>query len=330
MPFYIKSVLSSERAVVAGEQVTYDLPVNPLSYIDLRLTALQNALNTIVSPANLLADITSVEVLWRGSSIISGSLADIVRMAGALTGYWPDFQNHGNLANQRVSMVFKIPFGRRLFWPQEILPPVRRGELQLRLTYAAAFTNQASLIEHVETCEVPDAAPVRFLKYTTFPKTPTVAGDHDVDLPIGNPIIGALLFSTTVPAGTAETTSIDAVKLLMDNVEFFYSLSRWEEVHADFLRRLSSNGALARIWNHEHMYDPTAVAANQTTDRAQGATFDLRQYGWLEFDPLIDPEMAYALITAGRSRVHLRISADDVQPIRVLPVEVVGIEARPA
>lgn len=328
MPFYIKSVLSSERAVVAGEQVTYDLPVNPLSYIDLRITALQNALNTLTDPTDFLGYITSVEVLWRGSSIVSLSLRDLASLVAAVTGYWPDLQNHGNLANQRISVVWKIPFGRRLYWAQELLPPVRRGELQLRLTYAATFTDAASLIEHIETVEIPDAAPVRFLKYTTFPKTPTVAGDHDVDLPIGNPIIGTLLFSTTVPAGTAETTSIDALKLLVDNVEFFQSLTRWEEMHADFLKR--AGAALARIWNHQHMYDPTLAAANQTTDRAQGATFDLRQYGYLDYDPLVDPEMAYALITAGRARVHLRISADDTAAIRVLPIEMIAITPRGA
>ena len=328
MPFFIKSVLSSERAVVAGEQVTYDLPVNPLSYIDLRLTALQAVLNTLIDPTDFLGYITSVEVLWRGSSIVSLSLRDQAMMTAALTGYWPDFQNHGNLLAQRVSMLFKIPFGRKFFWPQELLPPVRRGELQLRLTYAAAFADASALIEHIETAEVPDATPTRFLKYTTFPKTPTVAGDHDVDLPVGNPITGVLLFSTTVPAGAVETTSIDAVKLLVDNVEFFYSLSRWEEVHGDFL--MKADAAHARIWNHQHMYDPTLVAANQTTDRAQGALSDLRQYGWLDFDPLTDPEMAYALITAGRSRVHLRISADDVAAVRVLPVEMIPIAARGA
>lgn len=328
MPFFIKSVLSSERTVVAGEQVTYDLPVNPLSYIDLRLTATQAAVNTLIDPTDFLGYITSVEVLWRGSSIVSASLRDLAMMTAALTGYWPDLQNHGNLAAQRVSMVFKIPFGRKFFWSQELLPPVRRGELQLRLTYATPFTDATAVIEHIETAEVPDATPTRFLKYTTFPKSPTVAGDHDVDLPVGDPITGILLFSTTVPAAAVETTSIDAIKLLVDNVEFFYSLSRWEEVHADFL--MKANAAHARILNHQHMYDPTLAAANQTTDRAQGAVSDLRQYGYLDFDPLSDPEMAYALVTAGRSRVHLRISADDTAAIRVLPVQMVAIAPRGA
>jgi len=328
VPFFIKSVLSSERTIVAGEQVTYDLPVNPLSYIDLRFTALQSALNTLVDPTDFLGLVTSVEVLWRGSSLISGSLRDLAMLTAALMGYWPDLQNHGNAVNQRISMTFKIPFGRRLFWSEEILPPVRRGELQLRLTYVTPFVDMVTPIEHIETLEIPDATPSRFLKYTTLPKTPSAAGDHDMDLPIGNPLIGALLFSTTVPAGTAETTSIDALKLLVDNVEFMYSLSRWEELHADFLKR--AGAALPRIWNHQHMYDPTLVAANQTTDRAQGATSDLRQYGYLDFDPLVDPAMGYALITAGRARVHLRISADDTAAIRVLPIEMIPIAPRGA
>ena len=389
--FFIRSVLSSERTVVAGEQVTYDLPVNPLSFIDLRLTAVANALGASPVLEDLLAYITTVEVLWRGSSIVSLSLADLAALVAGLTGEFPKQENQGGVASQRSSMTARIPFGRRKYWGQELLPPVRRGEMQLRLTYAGTLTRAASLIEHIETVEVPDATPIRFLKYTTFPKTPTAAGDHDVDLPIGNPIINVLLFGTTVPAGATETTSIDALKLLVDNVEFFYSQTRWEELHADYLARLMPGIADRPSRGHSLSADPASIAANTTglvTVAVPGArvgdvvsmtaqalavglvlgealvTADdvvtvqlgnvtvaavddvaslygyvlwpqatiraLRQYGWLEFDPFVDPELAYALITAGRSRVHLRISADDTAAIRVVPVEMIAIAPRGA
>ncbi len=377
--------------MTAGEQVTYDLPVNPLSFIDLRLTPVANALGTSPVLTDILAYITSVEVLWRGSSIVSVSLADLAALVGALTGEYPNQENQGGVASQRSSVKVRIPFGRRRYWTQELLPPVRRGELQLRLTYAATLTRAASLIEHIETVEIPDAAPSRFLKYTTFPKTPTATGDHDVDLPIGNPLIGALLFGTTVPVGATETTSIDALKLLVDNVEFFYSQTRWEELHDDFLERLK-RGPLDRPQRgYSLSADPASIAANtsgtvtvavpgavvgdvvQMTAQglavglamgealvtaadvvtvqllngtvaavddvasmytyllwSQGVQRELRQYGWLEFDPFSDPEMAFSLVTAGRSRVHLRITADDTAAIRVIPVEMVAIAPRGA
>ena len=389
--FFIRSVLSSERTVIAGEQVTYDLPVNPLSFIDLRLTPVANALGASPVLEDILAYVPTVEVLWRGSSIVSASLADVAALVAALTGEFPKQENQRGVASQRTSLTTRIPFGRRRYWGQELLPPVRRGELQLRLTYAATLTRAASLIEHIETVEIPDATPTRFLKYTTFPKTPTAAGDHDVDLPIGNPIIGALLFSTTVPAGATETTSIDALKLLVDNVEFFYSQTRWEELHADFLTRLGPGIADRPSRGYSLSADPASIAANTTgtvTVAVPGAVVGdvvsimahalavglvlgralvtsagvvtvqlgnvtvaaiddvatmysyvlwpqatiaaLRQYGWLEFDPFVDPELAYALITAGRSRVHLRISADDTAAIRVVPVEMIAIAPRGA
>ena len=389
--FFIRSVLSSERAVVAGEQVTYDLPVNPLSFIDLRLTVVANALGASPVLEDLLGYITSVEVMWRGSSIVSVSLADLAALVAGITGEYPKQENQGGVASQRSSVTVRIPFGRRRYWGQELLPPVRRGEMQLRLTYAATLTRAASLIEHIETVEVPDATPIRFLKYTTFPKTPTVAGDHDVDLPIGNPIIEALLFGTTVPVGATETTSIDALKLLVDNVEFFYSQTRWEELHADFLTRIGPGIADRAQRGYSLSADPASIAANtsgtvtvavpgavvgdivQMTAQAlavglamgealvtaadvvtvqllngtvaavddvasmytyllwsQATIRELRQYGWLEFDPFVDPELAYALITAGRSRVHLRITADDTAAIRVVPVEMIAIAPRGA
>jgi hypothetical protein len=254
--------LGVERTVTAGEQVTYDLPVNPLSFIDLRLTAVANALGTSPVLTDFLAYITSVEVLWRGSSIVSLSLADLAALVGALHGEYPTQENQGGVASQRTSVTVRIPFGRRRYWASELLPPVRRGELQLRLTYAATLTRAASLIEHIETVEIPDATPTRFLKYTTFPKTPTVAGDHDVDLPIGNPLIGALLFGTTVPVGATETTSIDALKLLVDNVEFFYSQTRWEELHADFLARVKPGISDRPQRGYSLSADPASIAAN--------------------------------------------------------------------
>lgn len=328
MPVFNKTILVDEIAETAGSTRTEDLPVNPLSYIDYRLTVLQNALNTLVTPANILGYITTLEVLLRGDPIISMSLADLAAYGFALQGHWPDLQNHGNLANQRISAVFRIPFGRRRFWTQEVLPPFRRGDLTLRAVYAAAFANAASVIAHIETQEILDATPTHYLKATTFTKTPTIAGDADSDLPIGNRILKVLLFSTTVPAGAVATTSADRISLLFDNVRLFYPETRWEEVHADFLAR--GPAALARIWNHQHMYDPTLAAANQTTDRAQGATSDLRQYGLLDFDPLDDPDMAYALITAGRSRVHMRINHGDTAAVRYIPAEVIDLAPRAA
>lgn len=389
MPFYIRSVLSSERTVTAGEQVTYDLPVNPLSFIDLRLTSVAAALGSSAVLADLLGYITSVEVLWRGSSIVSASLADLAALVAGMQQGYPRIENPGGVASQRISAKVRIPFGRRRYWAQELLPAVRRGELQLRLTYAATLTRTATLIEHIETLEIPDGAPSRFLKYTTFPKTPTASGDHDMDLPIGNMILGALLFGTTVPVGATETTSIDALKLLVDNVEFYYSQTRWEELHDDFIERAMggvgdriqrghvlssdpasiaaagvgtvtltvpgavvgdqvmvhpqelSNGLVVESYDVSaadtvtvRLLNPTAAAIDDTAQTYQYALWrmahmaDLRQYGWLDFDPLTDPDTAYGLVTAGRSRVHLRITADDTAAIRVVPVELMSIAPR--
>ena len=48
-------------------------------------------------------------------------------------------------------------------------------------------------------------------------------------------------------------------------------------------------------------------------------------YAYLDFDPLND--MSFALMTANRARVHLRINADVADAIRVIPVEMVSVRA---
>lgn len=392
MPVFNKTILVDERAVVAGSTVTADLPVNPQPYIDYRLTALQTSGADFVDLDRMLGYVTTVEVLLRGDPIISMSLRDLAAYAAMLYGHWPKLQNRGGLANQRVSAVFRIPFGRRRFWTQELLPPFRRGDLTFRAVYAAAFNGAASLIEHIETQEILDATPVRYLKGTTFTKTPTAAGDADSDLPIGNRILKVLLFGTTVPDGIAETASVDRLALLVDNVRLFYPETRWEELHADLLEVLQGI-VPEEIRRGEFSFNPgggdNSIAAATTevnTAAIEGLGIDdqvfvhpqtledglllesfsitaadvvsigvrnhtaaavataagtweylalpnraerlLRQYGLLDFDPLVDPEMGYALITAGRSRVHMRISHDDTQAVRYLPVEVIELAPR--
>lgn len=326
MPLFNKTVVVPSTAVTTNQVLSAELPVNPLTYLDLTLLVKQSVLHTIVDPPDILADLSLVEVLLRGDPIISMSLQDLAAYSYATLGEWPDLVNHGNAAGQAIRATFRIPFGRRRFWAQECLPPFRRGDLILRLTAGSAFTDQSEVKVQVEATEILDATPVRYIKATTFSKTPTATGDNDADLPIGNRITKVVLFSTTVPSGTSEVTTVDKVAVLVDNVRLFYPETEWEAIHADFLAK--GHAGLPRIHDHQHMYDPTLAAANQTTDRAQGEAFTLRQYGLLDFDPLTDPEMGYALLTAGRSRVHLRVTAGDTQQFRYIPAEVIELAPR--
>ncbi len=324
MATFLRSRLVQDLALVAGTNPDpTDLPVNPLSAILYTLRAEVAAANTLASLANLLGVMTRLEVLFKSQSIISASLDDLYALAYYLLGRAPHQGRKSDAAaNARVWVTVPILFGRRPYWPNEAFPAVRRGELQLAHTIAAAFTNITNVTLQVETIELLEAQPERFLKATTITKTPNATGDHDVDLPIGNPHVGALLFGTTVPVDASFNASFGQVRLLVDNVEQYYALTNWETLKTGEVFRCDAD------WQGSEGSVRTGAAApgaNELLEAYQWPTAFLRRYAYLDFDPLLDGQ--YFLQTEGRSRVHLRINADVADAIRVLPVEMIPVAA---
>ena len=318
---FIRSVLAQDEAVTVSTVVTYDLPVNPLSHIILSLKA-ANDTGTITDYAvltSLLAQIARVEVLYKGQAIVSGSFADIALLQWFLRGAQPYAGNMVKTNNDVRWVSVVLGFGRRLFDVMQCFPATRKGELQLQLTYAAAQTGIDTLILQAETVELLDGAPGSFFKSTTLTKTPTSTGWHDVDLPVGNDLLGALLFGTTVPTGTSFNASIGQIKLLLDNVEFGYSFANWECVHGEEL------GARPHMFMNAHTHRGNFTTTVEGDTGVQQEDDGLVQlYSFLDFDPLGDG--SYAVPTSGHSRCNLRINAEPAaDAIRVIPVELIKV-----
>ncbi|MFZ1061317.1 MAG: hypothetical protein WAP47_19235, partial [Candidatus Rokuibacteriota bacterium] len=92
---YLRSVVAQEESITASTVMTYDLPVNPLSFIQYVLrwqdgAAVGNTANPI---ADALSFVTKIEVLFRGQAIWSSSLADLWYMMTAITGWKPSIMN---------------------------------------------------------------------------------------------------------------------------------------------------------------------------------------------------------------------------------------------
>ncbi|MFQ5986638.1 MAG: hypothetical protein ACE5KQ_04710 [Thermoplasmata archaeon] len=329
MSRYLRTVLHQDVAVAAaGNPIETNLGVNPISFLLITLRAQVLAANINPTLANLLAVFSSVDVRFKGTSIVSLSLADLFRMAAALWGRFPITSRISDPINETTTLTIPLPFARVPYWMNEAFPASRSGDLVLSLTIAAAFTNITGVTVQVEQIELLDAVPDQFLKYTTFNKTPTATGEHDTDLPLGNPIPGVLLFGTTVPTGTSFNASIGTLKLLVDNVENFYSLANWESLHNDFIIRAFPEWDLST-----ELHRLAAAGVYAANDISQGPASVVRvhdTYAYLDFDPLRDNN--YLLETEGRGRVHLRINADVADAIRILPVEIIRLPGaeRPA
>lgn len=320
---FLRQVLVQDESLAASAQRTDDLPVNPVSLILITLRNLNNIadLDNFTNIQNVLTQISRCEVLYKGSAIISGSLADLARLYGIWMRHAPTQTATSIVDNDARSLTVPIMLGRRPYDPEECFPAVRRGELQLQLTSAAAQTGLDTLTVQIETVELLDAAPKRFAKVTTIAKTPSATGDHDVDLPIGNKIAGALLFGTTVPTGAALTASIGQLRLLLDNVEAYYARANWESLHNELSRYVQESVAAGTFKVREN--DAAAYAVDALTDGEHAQVGFWDSYAYLDFDPLHDDR--YLLETAGRARIHLRINADVADAIRIMPVELIDV-----
>lgn len=323
MAKFLHSVLAQDESQSADGTVTYDLPINPLSFILLTIKGLNvtTTLGDFSVVQALLNMVTKIEVLRLGTGILSLSASDLYALDRFVIGFNPVQINTDDLDNEVRSVTLLIPLGRVPYSPVECFPATRKGELQLQVTTDVAVTGADGLILQAETVELIGASPERFLKVTTGTKTPTAVQEEDTELPIGNLLAGVLLYGTTITIGTTWGGTVfpaDFVKLFVDNQEFGYSKSNWESLAG--LKGLK--GGIPMWDNHKHTYDPTGTTAD--VDTALGNDFSQvdDNYLLLDLDPLRDG--SYVLDTAGKSRVNLRISHGNTSAMRVLPLELVS------
>lgn len=292
---FLRSVIAQDETPAADGVITYDLPVNPLSHIILTIKCL-NVAAVEATIAQICTSITNIEVLHRGTSIIQMSAADLFALDHVLLGNAPVAFNMIATINGTRALSLIVPLGRRPYNPAECFPETKSGELKLRLTVDIAAAGYTGLILQIETIELLGASPARYLKATTLARTPSAVGFNDVDLPVGNLYAGILVWGTTIPATTLWTTTIDQVKLLADNTEVLYSLANWESLRGDMLSRIGHRPGyiLASISDH------------------------IPNYALLDFSPNGDE---FLLNTKGLSSLKLKITAGDVQPLRLIPLE---------
>lgn len=320
---FLESMMVSNESVSAGDVKTYDLPVNPLSHALLTMKFAQNQANTQLTFSNIPLMITKIEVLYKGASVFSMNGLDAIACARYLLGFESWGVNATGADNDLLSFTFLIPFGRKLFWPAECYPASMRGELILQVTFASSFTQIDGVTLQVQTFELLNASPERYLRQTTLTRTPTATGDVEIDLPIGNKISDVVLWGTTIPAADTATRTITDVRLQVNNVEKYYTKGFYESLHNMAGMKLPAPG----YWgNHIHQQDAAAFAQYQDSSAVKPANHILSNHIHLPIDVNVDGE--FILDTKGLSDLELVINAGDTNPLRVLPCEIVSAAER--
>lgn len=322
----IKSVLQQDVAL--GASTTLDpiiLPVNPLSFITFTLRALNNTavLTDYSFIRDFMAFVTNLEVRFKGHTIIGGRLQDLAMLNALMHGFKPVQGNVGSADGDSRMVTFIISFSRRPYWREEAFPAVRSGELTLHITSGALPAGLVGFTIQIETTELLGVQPMRFMKYTTQARAFSTTGNNDLDLPIGNPILGILVFGTTVPSGVSFNATGGQMRILVDNVETDYASVNWESLHGELGMRLKS----PLSWQG-HFHDVDAAGVGEEDTREMQLTPEVvDNYAFIDFDPLMDG--SYQLPTAGKSRVQLRVNADVADTMRILPLELFQVSALP-
>lgn len=323
---FLHTIVQPNIDLVASASITpFDLPVNPLSFLLLRFqitNVAPAALDTYQALDDVLTQITNVAVTRKGENIIQGSLRDLVALNAYFMGAYPGVAKLIDTDNAVRSIVLPLCLGRRMYDPASCFPAVPRGNLRFEMTAGADGAGYDDINFSLEAVELIEAEPTEYCKYTTSSRD-SVAGQFDATLPIGNPLLGVLLFDTGLFGSSDEVLSWGQVKLLVDNVEQYYPLSDYEVLAGQFLGRVMKAGS----WpGHTHQFDGAAAALDDSDATQVPDSHGLHGYAALDFDPLHDG--SYELVTEGMSDLIIRGNGDEATAIRWLPLERVMVGAR--
>lgn len=323
MSKFLQAMVVTNASIAEGAIVTEDLPVHPLSHVLVTLKFAQDLANTQLAFANILALLTRIEVLYKGAAVYALNGLDTFALNRFVCGFESWGVNALGADNELRSFTFMIPFGRKLFDPKECYPASMRGELQIQLTFAASFTEIDAVTLQISAYELLEAAPEQYLRCTTLTRTPAATGDVSIDLPIGNRLSDLVLFGTTIPSAATATTTIQNIRLQVDNVESYYTREFFEGLHNAAGRRLPAPGYWA---GHLHQTDAATFSQFDDTALVKPGNHVLSNHLWLPIDIHRDGE--FALDTRGLSDLELVIDAGDTNPLRVIPCEMVSAADR--
>ncbi len=321
---FLRSIVSDFQTLTASADIVpVDLPVNPLSHLILTLALTKNVAAQATSLGNLMmaiiGQITEVSVRHRGENIIQGRLDDLAVINGLIHGQWPAVGEIAQADNEVQFVSALLSFSRMPYWHEEAFPATQRGNLRFHMTAGAINALYDAASWALEAVELIEDSPKQFLKYTTLTRALAATGRQRMPLPLGNEILGALLFDPSDEVDATIAYAFGKVKILKDNVEQYYAESNWESIRETMERRMRG---YRLAWGHIH----AQAAVDTATGEEQITTADRPplQYGYLDFDPLNDG--SYSLETKGAASLDLDLNSDvSSGTVRVIPIELIRV-----
>jgi len=280
MEFIRSSVLKDHAS--ATEVIEKDLPTGPLSHLILSVVCNQDT--NEITLAELIAFINKIEVTQKGVAILSAESEDLYGQNCYLFRRPPIKTNNITTATATTVLGLIIPFGRKIFNPDECFPATKKGDLTLRVDTTAIATSAITGFYNIEAVELVGASPSHYLKTTMMTvAAPGATGDNDVDLPIGNDIVAIQIRRTSGPVATGHAYGVNAVSILKNNKQFGYASATMECMEADKIFRL---GGLPSTMLLQQLLVPPMIT-------------------WMDFDPNDDDK--WLLDTKDATSLKLRL-----------------------
>ena len=319
---FLRTIVQEPTTLLATGDITpVDLPVNPLSLLYLTLF-IEEPAQQVTNAWTLLSDyyaaLADLSIRHKGEMIVQGNLQDVMLTNFLLHGQLPFGTHLSGIGNNRA-MTFPIALTRRPYSGIEAFPATSRGNLRFHMNVLDFTPGTATVLQWaLEAVEMIEDDPMQYAKYTTNTRVLAATGRQRVPLPIGNELVGCLLFDPATEITVAEAFAWGKVKVMVDNVEQYYAESNWESLRQSLAGRFPlAMNALGHVHGH-------AAADTVTGNEQVRLNEPPHQYGYLDFDPLRDD--ANLLETAGHSDVELDMNSDvSSGTARYLPIELVRV-----
>jgi len=295
---FLKQVIENNYAPSADGTYTWELSDLPLAAIWLTVKGDLYAANMCID--DFLLSLTAIDV-WLGSF-------NVLHYATGIKAYLMNCklkQHHGYLVNSsqtvddHVGISFPLMFGAPYLNDKMCLP----GSLSNRkkLTLGLDIATAAMDVLQIDISEVlmPDASPLGFIKQEEINVSAKGTGDKDLWLQTNWDLLKLMIYSPTVPTGTAYTSTIERAGLEIDDFPFGYKSVPWEHLHAEIMDELEGSGP---VEDHIHA-DP--VSGN--TGMPVGLEHWIAKYGELDF--FYEKDLKWRAPLAGASTAKLKYNA---------------------
>ncbi len=301
----------------SSAELTYELPVTPLSHIQLTLRIVNPTANADFPITSAWGNISRVTLTLRGTTLWDLTGEELFMVQNLL---WPGsasfLRRSISATTSRFYLTLNIPLSRKPYSPTVGLPSLERGALLLTIRTPTVVGSPTLTIT---ACGLEGATPTQVIRAVRMVTTVTAAGDYDVILAPAGHILGFLFRDAGSPL-TADTSVIKTLKLLRNGIEHGISSINRENLYNEMLVAAPSFFSPS---DHLHIENTASSYTQNAVGLSQHLTDTFLSWGGVMFDA--DGTLQNMLEYSSGDDIRIRGTATTTGELRVIPIELVQV-----